>query len=103
MIKAWRFYQTGGPEVMRCEDVELPLPEPGQIRIRHSAVAVNYRDIAVRNGLHKVLLPSGIGLESAGIIEAIGADVNGFAVGDHVACVAGPDGAYSEARNVPAA
>jgi NADPH2:quinone reductase len=103
MTKAFRFYQTGGPEVMRWEDVELPQPGQGQIRIRHSAVAVNYRDIAVRNGLHKVPLPSGIGLESAGIIEAIGPDASGFAIGDRVACVAGPDGAYSEARNVPAA
>jgi NADPH2:quinone reductase len=103
MIKAWRFYQTGGPEVMRWEDVDLGPPGPGQVRIRHTAVAVNYRDIAVRTGLHKVPLPSGIGLESAGIIEAIGPEVTGFAVGDRVACVAGPDGAYSEARDVPAA
>jgi NADPH2:quinone reductase len=102
MTKAWRFYQTGGPEVMRWEEVELPPPGPGQIRIRHTAVAVNYRDIAVRTGLHKVPLPSGLGLESAGIIEAVGPDVSGFAIGDRVACIAGPDGAYSEARNVPA-
>src|SRR5215213_7747927 len=103
MTKAWRFYQTGGPEVMRWENIELPPPGPGQLRIRHTAVAVNYRDIAVRTGLHKVPLPSGIGLESAGVVEAIGPDVLGFALGDRVACVAGPDGAYGEARNVPAA
>jgi NADPH2:quinone reductase len=103
MSKAWRFYQTGGPDVMRWEDVELAPPGSGQLRIRHTAVAVNYRDILVRKGLHKVPLPSGIGLESAGVIEAIGPDVSGFAIGDRVACVAGPDGAYSEARNVPAA
>ena len=103
MTKAWRFYQTGGPEVMRWEDIELPPPGAGQLRIRHTAVAVNYRDIAVRTGLHKVVLPSGIGLESAGIVEAVGPDVTGFSIGDRVVCVAGPDGAYSEARNVPAA
>jgi NADPH2:quinone reductase len=103
MSKAFRIYQTGGPDVMRWEETELPSPGPGQVRMRHTAVAVNYRDVAVRNGLHKVQLPSGLGLESAGVIEAIGPDVSGFAIGNRVACVAGPDGAYSEARNVPAA
>jgi NADPH2:quinone reductase len=103
MTRAFRIYETGGPDVMRWEDVELAEPGPGQVRMRHTAVAVNYRDVAVRSGLHKVPLPSGLGLESAGIIEAIGPDVSGFAIGDRVACVAGPDGAYSEARNVPAA
>ena len=103
MSKAFRIYQTGGPDVMRWEETELPSPGPGQVRMRHTAVAVNYRDVAVRNGLHKIQLPSGLGLESAGVIEAIGPDVSGFAIGDRVACVAGPDGAYGEARNVPAA
>lgn len=103
MSKAFRIYQTGGPDVMRWEEIELPSPIRGQVRMRHTAVAVNYRDVAVRNGLHKVQLPSGLGLESAGVIEAIGPDVSGFAIGDRVACVAGPDGAYGEARNVPAA
>jgi NADPH:quinone reductase len=65
---------------------------------------VNFRDIYVRNGLHHVTsLPSGLGLESAGVVEALGAGVDGLAVGDRVACVCGPDGAYAEARNVPAA
>ncbi len=103
MSKTFRIYQTGGPDVMRWEEIELPSPIRGQVRMRHTAVAVNYRDVAVRNGLHKVQLPSGLGLESAGVIEAIGPDVSGFAIGDRVACVAGPDGAYGEARNVPAA
>src|SRR5918997_3869914 len=103
MSKAFRIYQTGGPDVMRWEETELPSPGPGQVRMRHTAVAVNYRDVAVRNGLHNVQLPSGLGLESAGVIEAIGPDVSGFAIGNRVACVAGPDNAYSEARNVPAA
>ena len=103
MSKTFRIYQTGGPDVMRWEEIELPSPIRGQVRMRHTAVAVNYRDVAVRNGLHKIQLPSGLGLESAGVIEAIGPDVSGFAIGDRVACVAGPDGAYGEARNVPAA
>jgi NADPH2:quinone reductase len=64
---------------------------------------VNYRDILVRNGLHAVKLPSGLGLEGAGVVEAVGADVRGIAIGDRIACVSGPDGAYAEARLVPAA
>jgi NADPH2:quinone reductase len=103
-IKAFRFARTGGPEVMQWTDVELPDPGPGQIRMRNTAVAVNYRDVLVRKGVHTVAsLPSGLGLESAGVIEAIGEGVTGFSVGDRIACVAGPDGACAEARNVPAA
>ena len=104
MTKAFRFYETGGPEVLRLEDVEVAAPAPGQVRMRHAAVAVNYRDILVRRGVHRVpALPSGLGLESAGEIDAVGPDVTGLAVGDRVACVAGPDGAYAQARIVPAA
>jgi NADPH2:quinone reductase len=104
MTKAFRFAQHGGPEVMRWVDVDLPEPGPGQVRVRHTAVAVNYRDVLVRLGVHKVpSLPSGIGTEGVGHVEAIGDGVTGLAVGERVACVAGPDGAYAEARNVPAA
>jgi len=103
-VKAFRFYATGGPEVLRWEEAELRPPGPGQVRIRNTAVAVNFRDIYIRNGLHKVAsLPSGIGLESAGVIEAVAPDVSGLTAGQRVACSAGPDGAYAEARNVPAA
>jgi NADPH2:quinone reductase len=102
-MKAIRFYETGGPEVLRWEDVDLPPPRPGELRMRNTAVAINFRDVLVRRGQHMVNLPSGIGLESAGVIEALGPEVSGFAVGDRIACVAGPDGAYAEARNVPAA
>jgi NADPH:quinone reductase len=103
VTKAFRFYETGGPEVLRWEDVEVGSPGPGQVRMRHTAVAVNFRDILIRNGLHKVAtLPSGLGLEAAGVVEALGADVTGLAVGDRVVCVAGPDSAYAEARLVPA-
>jgi NADPH2:quinone reductase len=71
--------------------------------MRHTAVAVNYRDVLVRNGGHVVPLPSGLGVESTGVVEAIGEGVNGFAIGERIVCVAGPDGAYAQARNVPAA
>jgi NADPH2:quinone reductase len=103
-LKAFRFHQTGGPEVLRFEDVDISDPGAGHVRIRNSAVAVNYRDILIRRGQHAVpTLPSGIGIESAGMIEAVGAGVTGFKTGDRVACVAGPDNAYAEARIVPAA
>ena len=104
MPKAFRFHATGGPEVLRLEDVAVGDPGPGQVRMRNQAVAVNYRDILVRRGVHRVAaLPSGIGLESAGTIERIGDGVGDLAVGDRVACVAGPDGAYATHRIVPAA
>ncbi len=103
MTKAIRFHATGTPEVLRLEDVATGEPGPGEVRIRNAAIAVNYRDILVRRGTHRVALPSGLGLESAGTIEAIGAQVSGLAIGERVACVAGPDGAYAQARRVPAA
>ena len=71
MSKAFRFHQHGSPKVLRFEDVEVTTPGPGQVRIRNVAVAVNYRDVLMRKGVHAVKsLPSGIGLESAGVIEA---------------------------------
>jgi NADPH2:quinone reductase len=104
MGKAFRFHQHGGPEVMQWEDIDVPPPTAGQVRMRHTAVAVNYRDVLIRRGIHEVrTFPSGIGLESAGVVEAVGPDVTDVAIGDRIACVAGPDGAYAEARNVPAA
>jgi NADPH2:quinone reductase len=104
MSKAFRFYQHGGPDVLRFEGVEIGAPGPGEVRLRNTAVAVNYRDVLVRSGIHAVKsFPSGIGLESAGVIDAVGPDVSGVAVGDRVSCVAGPDGAYAELRLVPAA
>jgi NADPH2:quinone reductase len=104
MGKAFRFYKHGGPEVLQWEDVDVPPPAAGQVRMRNTAVAVNYRDVLIRRGGHEVRrFPSGIGLESAGVVEALGPGVTDIAVGDRIACVAGPDGAYAEARNVPAA
>jgi NADPH2:quinone reductase len=104
MVKAFRFYHHGGPDVLAWEDVEILPPAAGQVRMRNTAVAVNYRDVLIRRGSHEVrTFPSGIGLESAGVVEAVGPGVTEVAVGDRIACVAGPDGAYAEARNVPAA
>jgi NADPH2:quinone reductase len=104
MTKAIRFHATGGPEVLRLEEVALAAPGPHEVCMRNTAVAVNFRDVLVRRGAHPVAaLPSGLGLESAGTIAAVGAAVSDLAVGDRVACVAGPDGAYAESRIVPAA
>jgi len=103
-MKAIRFDKNGGPEVLRWEDVPDAEPGPGQVRIRNKAVALNFRDILVRRGQHAVhAFPSGIGTESAGVIDAIGPNVTGLAVGDRVACVARPDSACAEARIAPAA
>jgi NADPH:quinone reductase len=103
-MKAFRFYEHGGPEVLRFEDVAIGEPQPGELRIRNIAVAVNFRDVLVRRGTHAVkAFPSGIGLESAGVVEAVGAGVNDFSVGQRVVCVAGPDTAYAQARIIPAA
>lgn len=104
MAKAFRFYEHGGPEVLRLEDVAIGEPQAGELRIRNTAVAVNFRDVLVRRGTHAVkAFPTGIGLESAGVVEAVGAGVTDFAVGQRVVCVAGPDTAYAEARIIPAA
>lgn len=104
MVMAWRFHALGGPEVMRWEDVPVGAPGPGQVRMRNTAIAVNFRDIYVRNGMHAGgALPSGMGIESAGVIEAVGPDVTDLVPGQRIACVAGPDSAYATARLVPAA
>ena len=104
MSKAFRFHEHGGPEVLRFEDVEVGAPGRGEVRIRNVAVAVNYRDVLMRRGVHAVKsLPSAIGLESAGIIDALGPGVTDFAVGDRVAYAGMPEGSYAELRIVPAA
>jgi NADPH:quinone reductase len=104
MSKAFRFHTIGGPEVLRFEDVEIGEPGPGQVRMRNRAVAVNYRDVLQRSGIHTVKsFPAPIGLESAGVIEAIGADVNDFKVGDRIAYASAPEGSYAEQRIVPTA
>ena len=103
-MKAFRFDRTGGPEVLRFEDVPLPEPGPGEVRVRHTAIALNFRDILVRRGQHAVKsFPSGLGTESAGVVEAVGEGVTDLAAGDLVATVCRPDCAYAEARIAPAA
>jgi NADPH:quinone reductase len=102
--KAFRFHTHGGPEVLRFEDVDIGAPGPAEVRIRNVAVAINYRDVLMRRGVHAVKsLPSAIGLESAGVIDAVGRDVPGLSVGDRAACAGMPEGSYAELRIVPAA
>jgi NADPH2:quinone reductase len=101
-MKAIRFEKTGGPEVLHLEDIELPPPGAGQARVRHTAIGVNFIDTYHRCGLYPVSLPSGLGLEAAGVVEALGDGVTNLKVGDRVAYCSGPIGAYAEANNVPA-
>jgi NADPH2:quinone reductase len=103
-MKAFRFDRHGGPEVLQFEDIGVREPGPGEVRIRNVAVAVNYRDILMRRGAHTVnSLPSGIGLESAGVIDALGPEVGDFSIGERVAYAGMPEGSYAEMRLVPAA
>ena len=103
MVHAIRFHETGGPEVLRWETVEVGAPAPGQVRVRHEAVGLNFIDTYHRTGLYPLPLPSGIGLEGAGVVEAVGEGVSNVREGDRVAYAGGPVGAYSEARCMPAA
>ena len=100
-MKAIRFHETGGPEVLRYEDVALAAPKPGEVRVRHTAIGVNFIDTYHRSGLYKLPLPSGLGSEAAGIVETLGEGVATLKPGDRVA-YAGTLGAYAEANNVPA-
>ncbi|HLB14454.1 MAG TPA: quinone oxidoreductase [Burkholderiales bacterium] len=102
MPKAIRFPKTGGPEVLVWEDVEVGDPGPGQLRIRHHAIGVNYVDTYQRAGLYPMPLPSGCGSEAAGVVEAVGTGVTDFKLGDRVAYATAPVGAYSEVRLYPA-
>ncbi len=98
MAKAIRFYRTGGPEVMQWESVETGEPGPGEVRIRHVAVGLNFADTYFRSGLYPAELPAGMGVEAAGVIEAVGPGVTGFHVGDRVTYTGSPLGAYSTER-----
>jgi NADPH2:quinone reductase len=101
-MKAIRFEQTGGPDVLELKDVDLPAPGRGQARVRHTAIGVNFIDTYHRSGLYPVTLPSGLGMEAAGTVEAIGDGVCAVSVGERVGYCGGPLGAYAEAANVPA-
>ncbi len=103
MTKAFRFYETGGSDVLRFEDVEVGAPGTGEVRLRQEAIGLNYIDIYFRSGVYPApSLPSGLGLEGSGVIEAVGDGVTDLAVGDRVAYAAQPLGAYAEARVMPA-
>lgn len=84
MSKAIRFHKTGGPEVMQLEEVAVGEPAAGQVRIRHTAIGVNFIDTYHRSGLYPMPMPSGLGSEGAGIVEALGPGVTGLKVGDRV-------------------
>lgn len=105
MAKAVRFYETGGPEVLRYEDVSVGEPGPGEVHIRHVAVGLNYADTYFRNGTYPIPLPAGMGVEAAGIVQAVGEGVTNVAEGDRVTYTGFINtlGAYSTERLVPAA
>ena len=102
MTHAIRYHQTGGPEVLVWEEVTLGKPGPGEARIRHTAVGLNFVDIYNRSGIYPVQLPSGLGGEAAGVVEEVGSGVTDLKPGDRVAYGAAPIGAYAEARLIPA-
>jgi NADPH2:quinone reductase len=102
MTKAIQIERTGGPEVMQWVDVAVGNPGPGQARVRHNAVGLNYIDTYHRGGMYKIALPAVIGVEGAGVVEAIGPGVKEVKVGQRVAYALGPPGAYSESRVMPA-
>lgn len=102
MPKAIRIYKYGGPEVLRWEEVEVGEPGKGEARVRHTAVGLNFIDVYNRTGLYPLKLPSGLGNEAAGVIEAVGRGVRGFKQGDRVAYTYPQAGAYAEVRICPA-
>lgn len=102
MAKAIRFYETGGPEVLKLETVDVGDPGPGQARVRHAYVAVNFIDIYFRSGRYPLALPNGLGSDAVGVVEAVGEGVTDIRVGDRVGYLLGPQGAYSDVRVMPA-
>jgi len=100
--KAIRFHQTGGPEVLTLETVEVGEPGPGQARVRHSYIAVNFIDTYFRTGRYPLPLPNGLGSDAVGVVEAVGAGVTDIKVGDRVGYLLGPQGAYADVRVMPA-
>ena len=103
MDQAIRFHQTGGPDVLRWEEVGVGEPGPGEVRLRHVAVGLNFADTYFRSGLYPAKLPSGLGMEGAGVVEAVGPGVDQLKAGDRVAYTGSPLGAYSTGRVMPAA
>lgn len=101
-MKAIRIEKTGGPEVMKLVDVEVGKPGPGQVRVRQTAIGLNYIDTYHRSGLYPLQFPSGLGLEAAGVVEEVGEGVTSLKPGDRIAYGTGPIGAYAGERNLPA-
>ena len=102
MTRTIRIHATGGPEALQLDDVPLPAPGPGEALVRHSAIGVNFIDTYHRSGLYPLPLPSGIGSEAAGVVEAVGPGVTDVAVGQRVAYSGGAPGSYAEARVIAA-
>jgi len=102
MPKAIRLHRTGGPEVLEWEEVEVGKPREGQAGIRQTAIGVNFIDTYHRSGLYPLPLPSGLGSEGAGVVEAVGPDVTHVKPGDRVAYAGGPPGSYAQVRLMPA-
>jgi NADPH:quinone reductase len=102
MPHAIRFHKAGGPEVLQWEEVSVGKPGPGEARVRHTAIGLNYVDTYIRSGLYPAQLPSGLGAEAAGVVEEVGPGVSDVKAGDRVAYGNSPVGAYSEARVMPA-
>jgi NADPH2:quinone reductase len=102
MVHAIRFEKSGGPEVLAWQEVPVGKPGQGEVRLRHTAVGLNYIDTYHRSGLYSLPMPSGLGSEAAGVIEEVGPGVSDLKPGDRVAYAGGPIGAYTEARVMPA-
>ena len=102
MTQAVRFHETGGPEVLRLETVEVGDPGPGQALVRHTYIALNFIDVYFRTGRYPLALPNGLGSDAVGVVEAVGAGVTDVKVGDRVGYLIGPQGAYSQVRVMPA-
>lgn len=102
MPKAIRFDQTGGPEVLRWEEVDVGGPGPGEVRLRQTAIGVNFIDTYHRSGLYPLPLPSGLGSEGVGIVDAVGPGVTSVELGNRVAYAGGPVGSYAQVRLMPA-
>jgi NADPH2:quinone reductase len=102
MPKAIRLHQTGGPDVLKLESVDVGAPGPGLVRVRHTYIAVNYIDVYLRTGYYPMPLPNGLGSDAVGVVEAVGAGVTDVRPGDRVGYLLGPQGAYADERLVPA-
>jgi NADPH2:quinone reductase len=103
MSKAIRMTRTGGPEVMEYVDVDVGAPGPGEATVRHEAIGVNFIDVYFRTGLYPQSLPAGLGMEGAGVVEAVGEGVTEVKPGDRVVYAGRPNGAYAQVRNMPSA